>query len=142
MQSGKVVEVDKDYAISKILNSFDKNNDKVIQEEEFVEGCKKWIEEAAQLAQSDDSSTKKILRKASELLLIVKFNSYWGNEILVASSIIPQQAVEKYTKKQRDEIAEIEHIMARLLKHVQTQALEAEHLVKDDGTPNIERIRE
>uniref|UniRef100_M1C3U6 Calmodulin n=1 Tax=Solanum tuberosum TaxID=4113 RepID=M1C3U6_SOLTU len=114
MQSGKVVDVDKDYAISKILNSFDKNNDKIIQEEEFVEGCKKWIEEAAQLAQSDDSSSKKILRKA----------------------------VEKYTQKRRDEIAEIEHIMARLLKHVQTQALEAEHLVKDDGTPNIERIRE
>ncbi|KAL3345234.1 hypothetical protein AABB24_024271 [Solanum stoloniferum] len=114
MQSGKVVDVDKDYAIYKILNSFDKNNDKIIQEEEFVEGCKKWIEEAAQLAQSDDSSSKRILRKA----------------------------VEKYTQKQRDEIAEIEHIMARLLKHVQTQALEAEHLVKDDGTPNIERIRE
>ncbi|XP_055804722.1 sodium/calcium exchanger NCL1-like [Solanum dulcamara] len=113
MQSGKV-DVDKDYAISKILNSFDQNNDKIIQEEEFVEGCKKWIEEATQLAQSDDSNSKRILRKA----------------------------VEKYSKRQRDEIAEIEHIMARLLKHVQTQALEAEHLVKDDGTPNIERIKE
>lgn len=75
MQSGKV-DVDKDYAISKILNSFDRNNDKIIQEGEFVEGCKKWIEEATQLAQSDDSNSKRILRKASELLLIVRFNSY------------------------------------------------------------------
>ncbi|KAM3251421.1 sodium/calcium exchanger NCL1 [Capsicum annuum] len=113
MQSGKV-QVDKDYAISKILNSFDKNNDKKIEEEEFVEGCKRWIEEATQLAQSDDSNSKKILRKV----------------------------VEQYTKKQRDEIAEIEHIMARLLKHVQTQALEAERLINDDGCPNINRIKE
>lgn len=114
MQSGKV-EVEKDYAISRILNSFDRNNDKIIEEEEFVEGCKDWIVKATHLAQSDDDpNSKEILRKA----------------------------VEKYTKKQRDEIAEIEHIMARLLKHIQTQALEAQHLVKDDGTPNIERIRE
>ncbi|KAM3285005.1 sodium/calcium exchanger NCL1 [Capsicum chacoense] len=113
MKSGKV-QVDKDYAISKILNSFDKNNNKKIEEEEFVEGCKRWIEEATQLAQSDDSNSKRILRKV----------------------------VEQYTKTQRDEIAKIEHIMARLLKHVQTQALEAEHLINDDGCPNIKRIKE
>ncbi|XP_075091041.1 sodium/calcium exchanger NCL [Nicotiana tabacum] len=113
IQSGKV-KVDKDYAITKILNSFDQNNDKIIDEDEFVEGCKRWIEEAKQLAQSDDSNSKKILRKV----------------------------VEQFTKKQRDEIAEIEHIMARILKHVQTQALEAGHLVNDDGSPNIERIKE
>lgn len=113
MQSGKD-QIDPHYAISKILSSFDQNEDKKIGEEEFVEGCKKWIGEATQLAQSDDSNSKKIVRKV----------------------------VEKYTKKQRDEIAAIEHIMARLLKHVETQALEAEHLVKDDGSPNIERIKE
>ncbi|XP_060194416.1 sodium/calcium exchanger NCL1-like isoform X2 [Lycium barbarum] len=111
MESGKV-QVDKDFAISKILNSFDQNNDKIIEEEEFVEGCKRWIEEAKQIAQSDESNFK--IRKV----------------------------VEKYTKKQKDEIVEIEHIMARILKHVQTQALEAEHLVKDDGSPNVERIKE
>lgn len=68
IQSGKV-KVDKDYAITKILNSFDQNNDKIIDEDEFVEGCKRWIEEAKQLAQSDDSNSKKILRKASKFLL-------------------------------------------------------------------------
>ncbi|OIT20091.1 PREDICTED: uncharacterized protein LOC109220641 [Nicotiana attenuata] len=113
IQSGKV-KVDKDYAITKILNSFDQNNNKIIEEDEFVEGCKRWIEEAKQLAQSNDSNSKKILHKV----------------------------VEQFTKKQRDEIAEIEHIMARILKHVQTQALEAEHLVNDDGSPNIEPIKE
>ncbi|CAN4084141.1 unnamed protein product [Withania somnifera] len=113
MQAGKV-QMDKDYAISKILNSFDRNKDKIIEEEEFEEGCKRWIEEATELAQSDDSNSKKILRKVAE----------------------------KYTKKQRDEPAEIKHIMARVLKHVETQVLETEHLVKDDGSPNIERIKE
>ncbi|XP_059291057.1 sodium/calcium exchanger NCL1-like [Lycium ferocissimum] len=111
MESGKV-QMDKDYAISKILNSFDQNNDKKIQEEEFVEGCKRWIEEAKRIAQSDESNSRKILRKV----------------------------VKKYTKKQKDEIAEIERIMARILKHVQTQALEPD-LVKD-GSPNVERIKE
>lgn len=111
MQPEKV-GVDKDYAISRILKSFDQNGDRKIQEEEFVQGCQKWIEKATQLesAQSVGSNSKKILLK--------------------------------YTKKQRDEIAQIEHIMARLLKHVQTQTLDAEHLIKDDGSPNIERIRE
>lgn len=108
MQSGKV-EVDKDYAISRMISSFDQNHDKKIQEEEFVEGCKDWIEKGL-LAQSDDPNSKKILR----------------------------QAVEKYTKKQRDEIAKIEHIMARILKHVHL----TENLVKDDGSPNVEHIRE
>ncbi|XP_060193293.1 sodium/calcium exchanger NCL-like [Lycium barbarum] len=113
MESGKV-QMDKDYAISKILNSFDQNNDKKIQEEEFVDGCKRWIEEAKQIAQSDESNSRKTLRKV----------------------------LKKHTKKQKDEIAEIERIMARILKHVQTQALEPEHLVKDDGSPNVERIKE
>ncbi|KAF3635651.1 putative ras-related protein RABA1f-like [Capsicum annuum] len=55
---------------------------------------------------------------------------------------ISQQVVQQYTKKQRDEIAEIEQLMAKILKHVESQALEAEHFLNDDGTPNIERIKE
>ncbi|KAM3394078.1 sodium/calcium exchanger NCL2 [Capsicum galapagoense] len=113
MQSGKV-KVDKNYAISKILAVFDRNNDQKIDLEEFVEGYKKWIEEAKMLAKSDDSTTRRILNKV----------------------------VQQYTKKQRDEIAEIEQLMAKILKHVESQALEAEHFLKDDGTPNIERIKE
>ncbi|KAM3239282.1 hypothetical protein P3L10_014316 [Capsicum annuum] len=113
MQSGKV-KVDKNYAISKILAVFDSNNDQKIDLEEFVEGYKKWIEEAKMLAKSDDSTTRRILNKV----------------------------VQQYTKKQRDEIAEIEQLMAKILKHVESQAFEAEHFLKDDGTPNIERIKE
>ncbi|KAM3306707.1 hypothetical protein P3S67_013577 [Capsicum chacoense] len=113
MQSGKV-KVDKNYAISKILAAFDRNNDQKIDLEEFVEGYKKWIEEAKMLAKSDDSTTRRILNKV----------------------------VQPFIKKQRDEIAEIEKLMAKILKHVESQAFEAEHFLKDDGTPNIERIKE
>ncbi|MCD7468645.1 hypothetical protein HAX54_007035 [Datura stramonium] len=79
---------------------------------QFVEGCKRWIEEAQMLAKSDDSTTRRILH----------------------------EVVQQYTKKQRDEIAEIEQLMAKILKHVENQALEAEHILKDDGNPNIERV--
>lgn len=65
MQSGKV-KVDKNYAISKISTAFDLNNDKKIDLEEFVGGCKRWIEEAKMLAKSDDSTTRRILNKASK----------------------------------------------------------------------------
>lgn len=52
------------------------------------------------------------------------------------------QVVEQVTKRQKEEIAQIEHLMARILKHVQGHALEAEHLLRDDGSPNIERIQQ
>ncbi|CAN4091967.1 unnamed protein product [Withania somnifera] len=113
MQSGKV-KIDKDYAISEIMKAFDLNNDKRIELHEFIEGCKRWIEEAKKLAQSDDSTTKRNLH----------------------------EVVQHYTKEKRDEIDEIEKLMAKILKHVESQALEAEHILKDDGIPNIERITE
>ncbi|KAL0363433.1 UNVERIFIED_CONTAM: Sodium/calcium exchanger NCL1 [Sesamum calycinum] len=112
IQSGKV-QVEKDYAISEILKAFDLNNDGRIEEHEFVEGCKKWITEATQLAESGDSSARHFLR----------------------------EVVQPLSKKKRTKIAEIEHLMARILKHAQNQALEAEHLVTDDGRPNVERIK-
>ncbi|PHT82794.1 hypothetical protein T459_11237 [Capsicum annuum] len=140
MQSGKV-KVDKNYAISKILAVFDRNNDQKIDLEEFVEGYKIWIEEAKMLAKSDDSTTRRILNKASKnlhLSLVIVYLFFTLSENIS----ICQQVVQPFIKKQRDEIAEIEKLMAKILKHVESQALEAEHFLKDDGTPNIERIKE
>nr|GMD93130.1 sodium/calcium exchanger NCL1-like [Ipomoea batatas] len=102
MQCG-AAEVDRSYALSKILASFDENKDEEIDEAEFIQGCVKWIEEA-------------------KLLWV--------------------QVVEQVTKRQKEEIAQIEHLMARILKHVQGHALEAEHLLRHDGSPNIERIQQ
>lgn len=61
------MQVDKDYAVSEILKTFDQNTDGRIEEHEFVEGCKKWIHEAKQLAKSGDSTPRKFLREASYL---------------------------------------------------------------------------
>ncbi|PIN24276.1 Calmodulin and related proteins (EF-Hand superfamily) [Handroanthus impetiginosus] len=44
-------------------------------------------------------------------------------------------------KKKRIGITEIEHLMARILKHAHNQALEKEHLVTNDGRLNEERIK-
>ncbi|KAG6419217.1 hypothetical protein SASPL_121433 [Salvia splendens] len=115
IQSGKV-EVEKGYAISEMLKTFDLSRDGRIEEDEFVEGCSKWINEAAELAGKGDSDAAEFLREASVLL-----NQFAGREDL---------------KK-----AEIEHLMARILKHAHSEELEAEQLVTDDGKPNIERIK-
>lgn len=69
MQSG-VVEVDKSYALSKILASFDQNKDEEIDETEFIQGCMKWIEEAKQLADKNDTTTTKHLREAIKHFLM------------------------------------------------------------------------
>ncbi|XP_042045415.1 sodium/calcium exchanger NCL-like [Salvia splendens] len=112
IQSGKV-EVEKGYAISEMLKTFDLNRDGRIEEDEFVEGCSKWINEAAELAGKGDSDAAEFLR----------------------------EVVEPVCKKKRFEKADIEHLMARILKHAHSEELEAEQLVTDDGKPNIERIK-
>ncbi|XP_022892397.1 sodium/calcium exchanger NCL2-like isoform X2 [Olea europaea var. sylvestris] len=110
IQKGKV-QVDKDYAVSEILKTFDQNTDGRIEEHEFVEGCKKWIHEAKQLAKSGDSTPRKFLRE------VVQPNK-------------------------RNMLTEVEHLMARILKHAQSQALEGQHLLFDDGSPDINRIKD
>ncbi|XP_041994288.1 sodium/calcium exchanger NCL2-like isoform X2 [Salvia splendens] len=109
IQSGKV-EVEKGYAISEMLKTFDLNRDGRIEEDEFVEGCSKWINEAAELAGKGDSDAAELLREA-------------------------------ICKKKRFEKAEIEHLMARIMKHAHSEELEAEQLVTYDGKPNMERIK-
>ncbi|KAJ8568858.1 hypothetical protein K7X08_032555 [Anisodus acutangulus] len=84
--------------------------------------------------------------------LVNAFNTYFGRRIVIFTALVVSvtfllsyftyQVVQHYTKKQIDEIAETEQLMAKTLKHVENQALEAEHILKDDGSPNIERIKE
>lgn len=112
IQSGKT-QVEKSYAISEMLKTFDLDKDGRIEEHEFIEGCSKWIDEATLLAERGDSETADFLR----------------------------EVVQPFSKKRRFEKAEIDHLMARILKHAQSEALEAEHLVLDDGKPNVDRIK-
>ncbi|KAL3820380.1 hypothetical protein ACJIZ3_006285 [Penstemon smallii] len=115
IQSGKV-QVEKDYALSEILKAFDLNKNGRIEEQEFIEGCTKWINEATHLAANRVSTSDS------------------DNNSL-------RQVVEEFSKKKRIEVAEIEHVMAKFLKHAQSQELEAQNLVTDDGRPNVEHIR-
>ncbi|RRT64059.1 hypothetical protein B296_00039589, partial [Ensete ventricosum] len=40
------IDLDKDDAVDKVMNEFDTSRDDNIQEEEFIEGISKWINEA------------------------------------------------------------------------------------------------
>ncbi|CAL5345102.1 unnamed protein product [Camellia sinensis] len=112
IKSGKA-NVEKEYAVAEVLKTFDVNKDGTITEDEFIEGCKKWIHEAKQLAEDGSSHTRKSLR----------------------------QVVQPWIETKRDALAKIERLMSRILKHVQNKALEAEGLLTDDGRPNIDRIK-
>lgn len=57
--------MDKGYAVSEMLKTFDLDKDGRIEEHEFIEGCSKWIDEAAHLAEKGDSETADFLREAS-----------------------------------------------------------------------------
>ncbi|KAK4373747.1 hypothetical protein RND71_009131 [Anisodus tanguticus] len=68
LESGKV-EVDSNFALSTLSRIFDKNRDERVDEEEFIEGCEKLLEEA-----KDDTTSKKLLDEAKKHLLFALFH--------------------------------------------------------------------
>ncbi|KAE9461918.1 hypothetical protein C3L33_06176, partial [Rhododendron williamsianum] len=118
IKSGKV-DVEKEYAIAEVLKTFDLNKDGTITEGEFVEGFKKWIHEAKQLAEDGSSHSRKSLRQAKNSM----------------------QVVQPWIEERRHELVKIERLMSRILKHVHSQAFEAGGLLTDDGSPNVDRIK-
>ncbi|KAK4721200.1 hypothetical protein R3W88_011433 [Solanum pinnatisectum] len=88
-----------------------------INEEEFIEGSKKLIQEA-----KDDSTSKKFLDEANFHLLLLFI-------------------VKAYTEGQKKDIVKIEELIPRVLKQIQNQTIESEGLRNDDGSPNIESIK-
>ncbi|XP_052200791.1 sodium/calcium exchanger NCL2-like [Diospyros lotus] len=112
IKSGKM-EVEKEYAVTEVMKAFDVNKDGSITEDEFIEGVKRWIDEAKHLAGDGSSKSRKSL----------------------------QQVVQPWIEKRRNELAKIECLMSRILKHIQNQAFEAEGLLSSDGRPNEDRIK-
>ncbi|KAI8525635.1 hypothetical protein RHMOL_Rhmol13G0245900 [Rhododendron molle] len=51
------------------------------------------------------------------------------------------EVVQPWIEERRHELVKIERLMSRILKHVQHQAFEADGLVTDDGSPNVDRIK-
>ncbi|KAL2494769.1 sodium/calcium exchanger NCL-like [Forsythia ovata] len=74
------VKLDKQFAVSEVMEVFDFNNDGTIDYQEFVSGCTKWITETKQLTKNGDSSSTNIVHEAS-ILFIALFDSDNNNEI-------------------------------------------------------------
>ncbi|PSS24597.1 Calmodulin-like protein [Actinidia chinensis var. chinensis] len=115
MKSAKV-QLDKEYAVAEVLKSFDVNQDGTITKDEFIAGCKKWIHE---------HETKKSGEHGSSH----------------SRKYLHQVVVQDWFEKRRHELAKSEHLMSRILKHVQNHALETQGLLTDEGRPNIDGIK-
>ncbi|XP_059638923.1 sodium/calcium exchanger NCL2-like [Cornus florida] len=96
-----------------IFEAFDSNKDGMINEEEFIKGCEEGINRAKQRVEGGDSKARKSL----------------------------QQVVQPWINKRRLELTKIERLMARILKHVHYEVLEARGLLTHDGRPNLDHIK-
>ncbi|KAI3456189.1 hypothetical protein Pfo_012852 [Paulownia fortunei] len=112
IKTGKVT-IDEKFAVSEVMETFDFNDDRSITEEEFIKGCKKWIDETNQTSENSDSTSKNIFHELFQL----------------------------FKEKKEDDPQQIDRIMSKILKHAETQLLKSESLITHDGKPNIERIQ-
>ncbi|XP_073146437.1 sodium/calcium exchanger NCL-like [Henckelia pumila] len=113
MHSGKM-KVDNKYAVSEIMKTFDFDSDMRINEQEFINGCKKWIDETSSSSEHGDHS---------------------------GSGHIFHELFQVFKEKKEDDPKEIDRIMSKILKHAQTQLLRSESLIAEDGRPNVDRIQ-
>ncbi|XP_057764344.1 sodium/calcium exchanger NCL-like [Salvia miltiorrhiza] len=111
-QAGKV-DIGQNDAMSNVLNKLDRNRDKKITEDEFVDGFKQWIDEAKNPASDDDFDAKEMFHKASQLL----------------------------KERKENNSSDIDRIMAKILKQAEGQLMKSEKLITDNGEPNVERIK-
>ncbi|KAL8103650.1 hypothetical protein AgCh_028010 [Apium graveolens] len=65
-------------------------------------------------------------------------NAYAVNVILERKNSL--QVVQPLINKKKEELAKIEHFMARILKKIQSEAIDAGCLLNDDGKPDLDRI--
>ncbi|KAL6546537.1 hypothetical protein OROMI_022258 [Orobanche minor] len=112
MKTGKV-KIDETFAVSQVMETFDFDDDTCITEEEFINGCKKWIDETKQSPQNSDSTSRNVFHELIQLFKETKHDD-------------PQQ---------------MDRIMSKILKHAETQLLKSKSLITDEGKPNIERIQ-
>ncbi|XP_059309436.1 sodium/calcium exchanger NCL1-like isoform X3 [Lycium ferocissimum] len=106
LESGKV-KVDGNFALSTLSRIFDKNKDERINEEEFIEGCKKLLQEA-----KDDSTSKKLLDE-----VIKAYTEGQRKEMVKIQELVPRvlkqiqnQAIESENLLKDDGSPKIESI--------------------------------
>ncbi|KAG8369842.1 hypothetical protein BUALT_Bualt14G0055700 [Buddleja alternifolia] len=113
-EAGKL-EVDE----SVVLEALNFNDNTSISEEEFINWCKRIIDdEANQSPENSDSSLRNIINEARKNL----FNLF-------------------ETKKTGNDSRQMDRIKSKIMKHAEIQLLKAKSLITGDGKPNFERIR-
>ncbi|KAL0442688.1 UNVERIFIED_CONTAM: Sodium/calcium exchanger NCL1 [Sesamum latifolium] len=108
--TGKM-NIDKKIAIADVMETFDFNEDGCIKEQEFIEGCRRWIEEAKQSPENSDANSTDLF----------------------------QELLQLFSERKENDPKEIERIMSKILKHAETKMLKAESLITPDG--NTEQIQ-
>ncbi|KAL2244396.1 UNVERIFIED_CONTAM: Sodium/calcium exchanger NCL1 [Sesamum indicum] len=110
--TGKM-NIDKTIAIADVMQTFDFNEDGCIKEQEFIEGCRRWIEDTKQSPENSDANSTNIF----------------------------QELLQLFSERKENDPQEIERIMSKILKHAETKMLKAESLITPDGKPNTEQIQ-
>lgn len=70
LMSGKI-KVSEKFAVSEIMKTFNFDNDMNITENEFIQGCEKWIGEANLQSEHSDGSSSNIVLEASALSISI-----------------------------------------------------------------------
>ncbi|KAH6829133.1 hypothetical protein C2S53_014827 [Perilla frutescens var. hirtella] len=112
-RAGKT-DIDKNDAVDKVMDLFDKNDDGKITEEEFIKGFKQWAYEAER--------------------------SYPDNDFFPKN--MSQQLLNLFKDKKANKGEMMDKVMAKVLKHSQGQLLKSELLITENGEPNMERIHQ
>ncbi|KAL9146273.1 hypothetical protein ABFS82_13G099800 [Erythranthe guttata] len=107
------VKIDDKFAVAEVMKTFDFDDDTSISEQEFIKGCKKWIDETNQSSRRSDSTSKHVYHEVLQL----------------------------FKEKKENDPREMDKIMSKILKHAETQLLKSESLITPDGKPDIERIQ-
>ncbi|XP_012848461.1 PREDICTED: uncharacterized protein LOC105968379 [Erythranthe guttata] len=116
------VKIDDKFAVAEVMKTFDFDDDTSISEQEFIKGCKKWIDETNQSSRRSDSTSKHVYH---EILVFFHFC----------------QVLQLFKEKKENDPREMDKIMSKILKHAETQLLKSESLITPDGKPDIERIQ-
>ncbi|XP_047955245.1 sodium/calcium exchanger NCL-like [Salvia hispanica] len=105
---------EKNDAVNKVMDFFDKNDDDQITEAEFIKGFELWAMEADKSTSSSDFFPKNM-----------------GTQVL-----------NLFREKRENRGQTMDRIMSKILKHAEGQLLRSESLITENGKPNINRIKE
>ncbi|KAL0305671.1 UNVERIFIED_CONTAM: Sodium/calcium exchanger NCL1 [Sesamum radiatum] len=141
------MNIDKKIAIADVMETFDFNEDGCIKEQEFIEGCRRWIEDTKQTPENSDASSTNIFQEVGGLFMDNLLKSYWFFRTclrIAAFSVITLSShtcFSSYSAKERKMILRRLRIMSKILKHAETKMLKAESLITPEGKPNTEQIQ-